>query len=144
VRDQFLSELTSKHLQSLEEFNAYLWAWVESIYHRHPRSALNGLTPLQRWQKDLSITRSLGSYASHLDELFYHRIQRKVRKDGTVSFRGQRFEIPYELSNRNVQLVVDPHGEQVMKWNLWTANHWDKPRRWISSPTAIAVGISRW
>lgn len=43
-RDQFLSELTSKHLQSLEELNAYLWEWVESIYHRCPHSALNELT----------------------------------------------------------------------------------------------------
>lgn len=114
VRDQFLSELTSKHLQSLEGLNAYLWAWIESVYHRRPHSALNGLTPLQRWQKDLSIMRSLGPYATHLDELFYHRIQRKVRKDGTVSFLGQRFEVPYKLSGRTVQLVVDPHGEQAI------------------------------
>lgn len=115
VRDQFLSELTSEHLHSLEGLNAYLWAWVETVYHRREHSALNGLNPLKRWQKDLSVMRSLGHYATHLDEMFYHRIQRKVRKDGTVSFCGQRFEVAWELSGRTVQLVVDPHGEKVIE-----------------------------
>jgi len=39
---------------------------------------------------------------------------RKVRKDGTVSYQGERFEVPYELSGQSIQLVVDPHAEQVM------------------------------
>lgn len=114
IRQQFLSELTSKHVQSLEQLNAYLWAWIESIYHQRLHSSLDSLTPLMRWQQDLAIMRSLGPYAAHLDELFYHRIKRKVRKDGTVSFGGQRFEVPYELSGRTIQLVVDTHGEQAI------------------------------
>jgi hypothetical protein len=40
-------------------------------------------------------------------------VQRKVRKDGTVSYCGARFEVPYELSGRCVRLVVDPHSGQV-------------------------------
>jgi transposase InsO family protein len=114
VRDQFLSELTDKHLGSLEGLNAYLWAWIETVYHQRSHSGLNDLSPLQRWQQELSMLRSLGPYATHLDELFHHRVQRKVRKDGTVSYRGQRFEVPYELSSRTVQLVVDPHGQQAI------------------------------
>jgi transposase InsO family protein len=114
VRDQFLSELTSNHLSSLDTLNAHLWAWIESVYHRREHSALNGCTPLQRWQQDLSNVRSLGTYAARLDELFYHRIQRKVRKDGTVSFQGNRFEVPYELSGRTIQLVVDPQREHAI------------------------------
>jgi hypothetical protein len=55
----------------------------------------------------------LGQRAARLDELFYHRLARKVRKDGTVSFQGDRFEVPYELSGQRVVLVVDPHTGQV-------------------------------
>jgi putative transposase len=55
----------------------------------------------------------LDQRAARLDELFYHRLQRTVRKDGTVSFQGARFEVPYELSARRVVLVVDPHSGQV-------------------------------
>jgi hypothetical protein len=32
-----------------------------------------------------------------------------VRKDGTVSYEGRFFEVPYELTGKTVWLVVDPH-----------------------------------
>jgi len=114
VRDQFLSELDDTRIQDLSDLNARLWAWVEAIYHRHTHSSLQGQTPLQRYQQDLPRIRSLGNRAERLDELFYHRIERKVLKDGTVSYQGQRFEVPYELAGQSVQLVVDPHAEQVI------------------------------
>jgi hypothetical protein len=56
----------------------------------------------------------LGALAARLDALFYHRVTRLVRKDGTVSYQGTRFEVPYELSGRTVRLVVDPHTRQVV------------------------------
>jgi len=31
-----------------------------------------------------------------------------------VSYLGQRFEVPYELSGKTVRLVVDPHGARVV------------------------------
>ena len=113
-RDQFLSELDPSRLRDLGDLNARLWAWLETVYHRRSHHALDGQTPLQRYQQDLPRIRTLGPRAARLDELFYHRISRKVRKDGTVSYQGERFEVPYELSGQTVQLVVDPHAEQVM------------------------------
>lgn len=112
-RDQFLSELDPSRLRDLSDLNARLWAWLEQVYHRTPHSALQGRTPLQRYQQDLPRIRTLGPRAARLDELFYHRVERKVRKDGTVSYQGRRFEVPYELSGRSVRLVVDPHARQV-------------------------------
>jgi len=46
--------------------------------------------------------------------LFWHRIKRLVRKDGTVSYLGARFEVPYELAGKTVRLVVDPYAERVL------------------------------
>ncbi len=37
-----------------------------------------------------------------------------VRKDGTVSYEGQRFEVPFELIGKTVLLVVDPHKQKVI------------------------------
>jgi hypothetical protein len=68
---------------------------------------------LERYRQDLPRIRTLGQRAARLDELFYHRLARKVRKDGTVSFQGDRFEVPYELSAQRVVLVVDPHTGHV-------------------------------
>ncbi len=113
-RDQFLSEYDASRVASLDDLNARLWAWCESVYHRTPHSGLSGMTPLARYQQDLPRIRTLGQRAATLDPLFYHRIQRFVRKDGTVSYLGERFEVPYELAGKTVNLVVDPHAGSVV------------------------------
>ena len=114
LRDQFLGELDQRRIQDLGDLNARLWAWIEEIYHRRPHGSLPGQTPLQRYQQDLPRIRTLGERAARLDELFYHRERRQVRKDGTVSYQGQRFEMPYALAGRSVQLVFNPHTEQAV------------------------------
>jgi transposase InsO family protein len=114
LRDQFLSELDPSRLRELSDLNARLWAWLEQVYHHTAHSGLQGLTPLARYQQDLPRMRTLGTLAARLDALFYHRIERKVRKDGTVSYQGRRFEVPYELSAKCVRLLVDPHAGKVL------------------------------
>ena len=37
-----------------------------------------------------------------------------MRKDGTVSYQGKRFEVPYELSGKRIMLVVDPYARKVL------------------------------
>ena len=113
-RDQFLAELDARRITDLADLNARLWAWLEQVYHRTVHGGLNGLTPLARYQQDLPNVRTLGARAAQLDQLFLHRISRKVKKDGTVSYLGKRFEVPFELSSKTVQLVVDPHAQKVV------------------------------
>jgi putative transposase len=114
LRDQFLAELDERHITDLDDINARLWAWLEQVYHRTEHAGLAGMTPLARYQRDLGRIRSLGARAAQLDALFHHRVSRFVRKDGTVSYLGQRFELPYELSGKTVRLVVDPHAQRVV------------------------------
>jgi putative transposase len=113
-RDQFLSELDATRIGDLSDLNARLWSWIETVYHRTAHSGLAGQSPLARYQQELARLRTLGERAARLDALFYHRLTRKVRKDGTVSYQGARFEVPYALSGRCVRLVVNPHSGQVV------------------------------
>jgi len=116
-RDQFLSEIDERRITDLAELNARLWAWLEQIYHHTAHAGLGGqgdITPLARYQRDLPRIRSLGAKAAQLDALFLHRVARSVKKDGTVSYLGRRFEVPYELSGKAVRLVVDPHEGRVI------------------------------
>ncbi len=92
-RDHFLSELDVSRLTDLDDLNARVWAWIEQVYHRRPHGGLDGQTPLERYQQDLPKIRLLGLKAARLDELFQHRVARKVRKDGTVSYQGRDFEV---------------------------------------------------
>lgn len=113
-RDQFLSEIDERHITCLDDLNARLWAWLEQIYHRTAHAGLDGMTPLARYQRDLAKIRGLGPRAAQIDALFYHRLNRCVHKDGTVSYQGKRFEVPYELSGKTVKLVIDPHSASVI------------------------------
>jgi len=113
LRDQFLSELGTAAI-TLDELNARLWAWIAEVYHKSPHAGLLGLTPLERYQQDLGRIRLLGPLAAKLDEIFQHRTERLVRKDGTVSYGGRFFEVPYELAGKTVRLVVDPHTKIVV------------------------------
>lgn len=114
VREQFISELDPRHITSLADLNARLWAWIEQVYHRSPHAGLQDMTPLARYQHDLPRIRSLGPQATQLDAVFHHRVTRRVRKDGTVAYLGQRFELPYGLAGQSVQLMVDPHAQRVI------------------------------
>jgi len=114
LRGGFLGELDMDKVRDIHDLNARLWAWLDECYHKEPHSALEGLTPLERYRKDLNQIRPLGPFASRLDELFLHRHERLVRKDGTVSYEGQRFEVPFDLIGKTVLVVVDPHKQKVI------------------------------
>jgi transposase InsO family protein len=114
LRSGFLGEIDMDKVRDIHDLNARLWAWLDECYHKEPHSALEGLTPLERYRKDLIQIRPLGPFAARLDELFLHRHERLVRKDGTVSYEGQRFEVPFELIGKTVLLVVDPHKQVVI------------------------------
>lgn len=114
VREQFIEELAPSAIGSLADLNDRLWVWLESVYHRRPHAGLDGQTPLTRFTADLSHMGQLARLAPQLDAIFYHRIQRRVRKDNTVSYQGRRFEVPLGLTGRHVRLVVDPHTEHAI------------------------------
>jgi len=114
-RSQFLTELAMEHIHNIEDLNQRLWAWVEQVYHQKPHSALNKFTPLERWQQDLVHIKQLGLIAPELDDYFYHRDKRLVKKDGTVSWSGQKYEVPYELAGKWLNLVFDPHQRKAIR-----------------------------
>lgn len=110
----FLNELNLQAIHDIGDLNARLWVWVEQIYHRRPHQGLNDQTPLSVWQRDLMHIQPLGSFAHDIDHIFYHRFPRRVRKDGTISWNGNFFEVPYELSGQNIILIADPHTEKAL------------------------------
>ena len=114
LRDQFLIELRPQKIYTLDEINSLLWAWIDQLYHPTSHSSLDGKTPLAVWQSYLEFITPLGTLAHQLDALFYHCIQRKVRKDGTISYQGQYFEVPYCLSQKTVIVVIEPHHKQAL------------------------------
>jgi transposase InsO family protein len=106
VREQFLSNLDPKVLLSLEQLNQRLWHWIDSVYHCHEHSSLQ-TTPLLRWQRDIEQVRQLPP-ATDLRRVFFHRVDRLVRRDSTFLLQSRYFEAPPHLAGKRIEVRFDP------------------------------------
>ena len=106
VREQFLASLDPKTLLSLERLNEQLWHWLDTVYHRHEHSSLQ-TTPLLRWQRDIAHLRQLPP-ATDLRRLFWHRVDRLVRRDSTFMLHNHFFEAPPHLAGQRIEVRFDP------------------------------------
>jgi transposase InsO family protein len=106
VREQFLADLDPKALLSLDQLNERLWHWLDTVYHRREHSSLQ-TTPLLRWQRDIAQVRQLPP-ATDMRRLFFHRVDRLVRRDSTFQLRNRFFEAPPPLAGRKIEVRFDP------------------------------------
>jgi transposase InsO family protein len=106
VREQFLASLDPKALLSIEQLNERLWHWLDTIYHRRDHSALQ-TTPLLRWQRDIAHVRQLPP-ATDMRRLFFHRVDRLVRRDSTFLLHNRFFEAPPQLAGKRIEVRFDP------------------------------------
>jgi putative transposase len=97
LREQFLNNLDRKQTLSLDELNERLWAWLDT-YHRTDHSSL-GTTPLVRWQRDIEHIRQLPP-ATDFRRLFFHRLDRLVRRDCTFQLQNRFYETPPYLAGQ--------------------------------------------
>ncbi len=91
---------------SLEELNAKLSAWIQTLYHQRPHSS-TGQSPEYRYQQVAKTLRQWDP-TSDIEPLFYLRLERTVRKNGTVRLEGDLYEVPLSLRALKVQLRLDP------------------------------------
>jgi transposase InsO family protein len=106
VREQFLDSLDPQALLSIEQLNERLWHWLDTVYHRREHSALQ-TTPLLRWQRDIEQVRQLPP-ATDMRRLFFHRVDRLVRRDSTFLLRNRFFEAPPQLAGKRIEVRFDP------------------------------------
>ena len=106
VREQFLANLDPKVLLSLEQLNQRLWHWIDTVYHCHEHSSLQ-TTPLLRWQRDIEQVRQLPP-ATDLRRVFFHRVDRLVRRDSTFLLQSRFFEAPPHLAGKRIEVRFDP------------------------------------
>jgi transposase InsO family protein len=112
VREQFLNNLDRKQTLSLEELNERLWAWLD-LYHRTEHSSL-GTTPLLRWQRDIEHIRQLPP-ATDFRRLFFHRLDRVVRRDCTFQLHNRFYEAPPHLAGETIEARFDPLDPAVVE-----------------------------
>ena len=82
------------------------------MYHKRKHSSLDTQTPLERYRKDIIKIRLLGEKVKHIDEIFYNRIKRNVKKTGVISYNGNEYEVPYKYASTYVNLVIDAYNQK--------------------------------
>ena len=92
---------------SLEELNQKLSTWIQVTYHHRVHSS-TGLTPEARYHQELAQVRKLELDPFGVEHLFYTRIERTVRKDGTVRINKKLYEVDLSLRALRVELCFDP------------------------------------
>jgi transposase InsO family protein len=93
-------------VESLEELNRKLSVWVQSVYHQRVHQA-TGLSPEARYQLAVGSIRTLPPDVD-VEALFYTRIERSVRKDGTIRIDNDLYEVDLSLRVLRVQVRFDP------------------------------------
>jgi putative transposase len=98
--------LDGQAAHNFEELNSKLSAWIQTLYHQRPHSS-TGTSPEARYQQAAKSLRHLEP-GIDIETLFYTRLERTVRKDGTVRLDGGLYEVPLSLRALKIQLRLDP------------------------------------
>ena len=104
-RAEVMDELPAEPLP-LAELNSKLWSWLSVEYHAREHGGTKR-EPLMHWLEQVDQIRPAPRKA-RLDVAFMHRVNRKVRKDGTVRFEGRMLEVRSELVGQTVELRYAP------------------------------------
>jgi putative transposase len=96
----------------LAELNAKHWAWLGAEYHARVHST-TGRAPREHLLAEVDQIRPVPR-GLHLDEVFLHREDRTVRKDGTVRWQGGFLEVRSDLVGKRIELRFDPAKETAL------------------------------
>ncbi len=104
-REEVEDELPD-HPIPLADLAAKHWAWLGAEYHARKHDT-TGQIPRDHLLAEADAIRAVPR-TKKLDEVFLHRETRKVRKDGTVPWRGKHLEVRADLTGERVELRFDP------------------------------------
>jgi putative transposase len=110
-REEVGDELPSTPLP-LAELNAKHWAWLGAEYHARVHETTRR-APRDHLLEEVSEIRPVPRGVD-LDEVFLHREDRVVRKDGTVRWQGGFLEVRADLGKKRVELRFDPADESAL------------------------------
>ena len=105
LKERWLYTLDIAAISSLAQFNGLLRDYIRS-YNTTFHRGINGV-PLDRYEASKEHPRKPES-RQWLDDCFYNRITRKVRKDSTVTIDGVCYDVPMQFISAKVDIRFQP------------------------------------
>lgn len=98
--------LPGQAVGTLEELNARFSSWLQEVYHVRFHS-MTLQAPQDRFAQATASLRLLDPHLD-VDRLFFTRLERSVRNDGTVRIDSTFYEVDLALRNLKIELHFDP------------------------------------
>ncbi len=120
LRERWINGLDTESITSLTQFNQLLREYVRG-YNTTVHSGI-GCTPLDRYQNTKDSVRVPES-REWLDECFLNRVNRKVRKDSTISIDNDSYDVPMQFIGAKVEVRYRP-GDMTSAFILSNEKHY--------------------
>lgn len=104
--------LPEERVHTIAELNAKLSTWIQNDYHSRQHSS-TGTTPQARFQDGSEHLRQLELSHHSLEKLFHTRLERTVRKNGTIRIANKVYEVNLSLRGRKIEVRYDPFNNQT-------------------------------
>lgn len=105
IRSRWLSGLDANSIHSLEHFNTLLSSYV--TMHNTSVHGATKESPTDRYLRTKDHVR-IPKSSEWLDECFLNRINRRVRKDSTLTIDGTSFDVPPQFVGMQVEVRYIP------------------------------------
>lgn len=118
VDQQFTGEvetlIADGRVQTLEQLNALLEAWLAVGYHDAPHKSLAGATPRQVWTASRQDHPPRTQPVETLRRIFLWQDTRRVDKTGVIQLAGNRYEVDARLARKTITVRYDPYDLTVI------------------------------
>lgn len=91
---------------TLEDIRLSLNEFIDKNYINKVHSTTK-MTPNDRWHQEYEKVVFLDE--TFIEESFLHKTFNKVRKDRTISFRNDYYEVPFKYVGQTIELRYDPN-----------------------------------
>jgi transposase InsO family protein len=108
VKASFYKEAERAGLRSLDELNKFWFAWLTREYHHAEHSALNKMTPIERWKQDEDSSFIKRVTAEDIRRALMLRETRSVHiRTGTIRLNNRSYQVSPEFAGQKVEVLYE-------------------------------------
>lgn len=106
LQDQWMNVINWNDFSSIEELNGSLFKYVEEDYNSKIHSSIKE-KPIDKFIRHIDLIKFIPTKQA-LDYIFLYRVNRKARKDATISIQTIFFEVPLKYVGDTLNIRYDP------------------------------------
>lgn len=108
VKATFYKEANGAGLRTLDELNKFWFAWLTREYHHTEHSALNKMTPIQRWKQDEDVGFIQRVSTEDIRRALMLRETRSAHiRTATIRLNNRCYQVSPEFAGRKVEVLYE-------------------------------------